>query len=127
MDPSGVTDVNLILEFDVLPVDAPHEVELQEAQRADVKRVPMLVQALGLMTCEDGLLVTRSGGCYVPDMNNLRVCLLVAAHTLAGLAGHRGIDTTYFTWPMFKLALDVRWFCRACLMCAWRRRGKMIP
>jgi transposase InsO family protein len=71
----------------------------------------------------------RKNRIYVPDGDNLKLRLCVIAH--AGLAGHRGTESTYqalkgrFFWP--KMYKDVKSFCQLCLHCHVADPRKVIP
>ena len=69
------------------------------------------------------------GESWVPDVNDLPVCVCVVAH--AGSAGHRGIDATYqricerFVWDGMKEL--VRGFVMACLICVKLSDRSVVP
>jgi transposase InsO family protein len=77
----------------------------------------------------EGVLKTADGAVWVPDVDDLRLRLLVIAH--AGAAGHRGVDATYqalstrFWWP--ELHADCTAFVQDCLQCVKCRAGTVVP
>ena len=104
------------------PEDAPSEAELRLAQSALLP-----AEREGLLNA-DGLWCSPEGQIVVPDVRNLRMRILVAAHQ--GLGAHRATDVTkaaverLFTWP--SLRSDTSNFVRDCTACLTCRNGKHI-
>jgi hypothetical protein len=78
---------------------------------------------------ETDLLVTDDKRIYVPDIDNLRERIAVAAHT--GSAGHRGRRTTVrlvtdiFWWPGVRDQTDN--LVKGCFHCILNRSGRRVP
>lgn len=113
-----------VLDFSV--ADCPMLEEIIAAQYEAVRRdgVPPNTHLDG-----EGVRVSTTSRVWVPDVQCLRLRLVVVAHQ--GPAAHRGVETTlralqaYFYWPT--MASDVATFVSGCLFCVQVRGGGRVP
>ena len=105
--------------------DAPTQSEILLAQHA----APAATRPKSVRRDADGAWVNAAGALWIPDVNHLRLRLVVCAH--ASMGGHHGVDTTlarlqaYAHWE--DMAQHVRTFVTGCLHCIRCRGGHVIP
>jgi hypothetical protein len=77
----------------------------------------------------DGVLVDVDDRVWIPNLNDLRLRLMIIAHS--SLSGHRGVDTTLkaiqgrFVWD--NVVKDVTAFCKNCYHCLTSKGPEAIP
>ena len=105
--------------------DAPTQTEIVAAQHS----APASSRAKSARLNADGVWVSATGAMWIPDVNHLRLRLLVCAH--ASMGGHHGVDTTlarlqaYAFWD--GMHAHTRTFVTGCLHCVRCRGGHVIP